>query len=61
MADIARCNNKDCIHIDECERYKIDGYFPYDFKSICNEKTNYKYIIKKESNIIKKDDDNNEN
>ena len=57
MADIARCNNKDCINIDTCERYKIEGYFPYDFKAICNKDSKYKYLIKKESNIIKKEDE----
>lgn len=48
MTDLARCNNKDCIHIDTCERFKETEYYPYDFKAICNENSNYKYIIKKE-------------
>lgn len=57
MPDIARCNNKDCIHSKECERYKESGYFPYDMKVVCNKESNYKLLIKIENSVIQKESD----
>jgi hypothetical protein len=55
MTDIAKCNNKDCIHAKECERYRELGEFLYDIKAVCNEQSNYKLLIKIENNIAQKE------
>lgn len=49
MPDFVMCQKHNCIKIKDCYRYRAipDRYQSYtDFINLCNEKDNYKYLIK---------------
>lgn len=55
MVSIGLCKHSECTHANECKRYIENVGEEFNFKVICNEDSNYKWLWKVEKAITKEE------